>query len=122
MIHEVIELLRCRFRRPCFQRSGRYFAVRPHSSILEILLLPDRNGALEGVDREPASIESSWPMGGTDGDEHTGFSDFEPPQSMRNGQEVNRKFFVDVRGDFADFSEGHGFVSFIVQIKCPPPV
>src|SRR5580704_3224402 len=120
LIYEVIELLRCRFCRPCLQRSGRYFAVRPHGAVLEILLLPDRDRALESVDSEPASIESSWPMGRTDGDEHTGFPDFEAPQSMRNCEEVNRKSFVDLRGDFADFSQRHGFVSFVVKIKCPP--
>lgn len=39
---------------------------------------------------------------------------------MRNGHEMHRKFLVDLFGNFANFAERHGFVSFVVEVERTP--
>ena len=41
---------------------------------------------------------------------------------MSDGDKVYGKFLVNLDADFADFGDGHGFVSFIVEIECAAAV
>lgn len=58
----------------------------------------------------------------TDGHKNTGLANLKPPKPMSDGHKVNRKFLVDLCGDFADFCQRHGLVRFVVEIKRPPSV
>jgi hypothetical protein len=113
----LIDSLRCRFRHACLQGRWRHLAIGPNGAVLEIFLLPDRNSAFQGVDGEAAGVERGRSVGRTDGYEHARLSDFESPQTMRDGDMVNREFLVDLPGNFADFGQCHGFVGFVVQIE-----
>jgi hypothetical protein len=54
---------------------------------------------------------------GTNGDEDAGFADFKAAQAMDDGDTVNGEFSVDLRADFANFQESHGFVGFVIKIE-----
>ena len=119
---EVIESLRCGFRGPRLRGSWRHLAVRPNGSVLKVLLFPNGDRPLKSVDGESASLKRSRPVSRTDRDEDARLADLQTAQPMRNGYEVNGKFLVDLRGNFPDFSQRHGFVSFVVKIKRAPTV
>ena len=51
----------------------------------ELLLLPDGDGFLEGVDDPAAGVEGGAAMGGGDGDEDAGFADGEAAEAMDDG-------------------------------------
>jgi len=53
-----------------------------------------------------------------DGDENAGFADFEAAESMDDRDAVDSEFFVELRSNFAHFGECHGFVGFVVKVKC----
>src|ERR1700694_1161226 len=102
-----------RGRRGC----GRKFAIGPDGAVFEVLLFPDGDGALKGVYGEAAGVKSGAAMSGADGDEDAGFADFESAEAVDNGNAGNGEFFVQLGGDLMHFGEGHGFVSFIVEIE-----
>lgn len=110
-------ILGCRFGARCRRGGGREFAVGPDGAVFEVLLLPDGNGALEGVNGEAAGVESGGAMGRADGDEDAGFADFEAAETMNDGHAVDAIFFVELGADFAHFGEGHGFVGFVIEIE-----
>jgi len=56
-------------------------------------------------------------MRGADRDEDAGLADFQPPKPMNDSDPVDRETTVNVFHDFPHLSKGHGFVSFILQIK-----
>src|SRR5580658_5446688 len=114
---EVIDSLRCRFRRACLQRRWRHFAIGPDGAVLEIFLFPDRHSALESVNRKPASLERSRTVRRTDGDEDARLANFQPAKPVSDSDKVNRKFLVNLSRDFPDFSERHRFVSFVIQVQ-----
>jgi len=111
------ERLRCRFCSWGFHGHGRKFAVGPDSAVLEILLFPDGNGALESVNGEAAGIEGRGAMRGADGDEDARFADLEPAEAVNDGDTMDRKSRVHLGGDFADFSESHRLVRFVVEVE-----
>jgi hypothetical protein len=56
-------------------------------------------------------------MRGADGDEDAGFADLEAAKAVDDGDAMDRKFGVHLGGDFADLGEGHGLVSFVVEVE-----
>src|SRR2546430_13933487 len=68
----------------CARRANRLAALEPYPAlaVLEVLLLPHRNGPLERVDRVPARFEGIAAVLGGDGDQHAGLADLEPPGAM----------------------------------------
>ena len=56
-------------------------------------------------------------MSRADSDEDASFTDFETAEAMDDGNAVNGEFFVQLGRDFSHFGEGHGFVSFVVEIE-----
>ncbi len=105
-----------RGRRGC----GREFAIGPDSAVFKVLLLPNGNGALKGVNGEAAGVKGGTAMGRADRDEDAGLADFETAEAMNDGHSVNGEFFVELGRDFSHFGKGHGFVSFVVEIECGP--
>ena len=102
-----------RSRRGC----GREFAISPDGAVFEVLLFPNGDSALKGVNGEAAGIECGSAMGRADGDEDTGLADFQAAEAMNDGYTVDAIFFVELRGDLAHFGESHGFVGFVVEIE-----
>ena len=68
---------------------GEGLAIGPDRAIFEMLLLPDRHGAFERIDEPAAGVESSGPVGRSHHDQHTGFADFKPSQTMDYGNIAN---------------------------------
>ena len=60
------------------------FAVGPGHSTSKVLLLPDGNSALERVDGKTAGIEGRSTMRGGHYDQHAGFPDLQPAQTVNN--------------------------------------
>ena len=110
-------ILRCGFGARCRRGRRRKFAVGPDCAVFEVLLFPDRHGALESVDGETASVECGGAVRGADGDEDAGFADFETSKTVDDGDAVDAIFFMKLGTDLTHFGEGHGFVSFVVEIK-----
>src|SRR6266850_396310 len=105
-----------RGRRGC----GREFAIGPDGAVFEVLLFPDGDGALKGVNGEAAGVKRGGAVSGADSDEDARFTDFETAEAMDDGNAVNGEFFVELGRDFSHFGKGHGFVSFVVEIECGP--
>src|SRR4051812_50154211 len=61
--------------------GGKGLSIRPHDAILEVFLLPDGDGALQGVDEPAAGVECGTTMGGCDDDQNAGFSNFETSEA-----------------------------------------
>ena len=101
----------------CRRGCGREFAIGPDGAVLEILLFPNRDGALKGVNGEAAGVKGGGAMRGAGGDEDAGFADFETAEAMDNGDAVNGEFFVQFGRNFSHFGEGHGLVSFVVEVE-----
>ena len=55
-------------------------------------------------------------MRSTDGDEYTGFADFQSPQAVDDSNSVNGKFFVELLADFTHFLKRHGIVGLVLKI------
>src|SRR6266536_1908033 len=64
----------------------RLTALEPHPdlAVLEVLLLPDRDGALERIDRVAARLERVAAVRGGDGDEHARLADLEPADAVEH--------------------------------------
>ncbi len=107
-----------RGRRGC----GREFAIGPDGAVFEVLLFPDGDGALKGVNGEAAGVKGGSAMSRADCDEDAGFADFETAEAMNDCHAVNGEFFVELGGDLMHFGEGHGFVRFVVEIERGPIV
>jgi hypothetical protein len=101
---------------------GGQFSVGPDGAIFEELLLPDGDGALEGVDGEAASVKGCGAMGGAYGDEDAGFADFKAAEAVDNSQPMDGEPFVDGVADLANFREGHGFVGLVFEVECTAAV
>ena len=101
----------------CRRGCWRKFAIGPNGAVFEVLLFPDGDGALKGVNGEAAGVKSGAAMGRADGDEHAGFADFETAEAMDDSDAVNGEFFVQQGGDFSHFGKRHRFVSLVVEIK-----
>src|SRR5271157_3141753 len=116
---KVIYSLGCRF---CLWCRRRDFPVSPNSSILKILLFPDRHGALQHINGKPAGIKCRRPVRRADRNTDACFADVQPSEAMHHGDPVYGKSFVDLRANLAHFGQRHGFVSFIFKVFCGPAV
>ena len=56
-------------------------------------------------------------MRGADGDKHAGFSDFEAAKAVDDGHPMDAELFVELRGDFSHFGQGHGFVGLVIEVE-----
>ena len=56
-------------------------------------------------------------MRGADGDKYAGFSDFEAAQAVDDGHPMDAELFVELRGDFSHFGQGHGFVGLVIEVE-----
>src|SRR2546428_10139133 len=88
----------------------------PDLAGLEVLLLPDRDGALERVDRVPARLECVAAMRGGDGDEHARLADLEPPDAVEHRHAPDAGP-ADAHGlaDLAHLDLGHRRVRLVLQ-------
>src|SRR5947207_14998205 len=59
--------------------------THPHLAVLEVLLLPHRDGALERVDRVAARLERVATVRRRHGDQHGRLADLEPASPMQHG-------------------------------------
>ena len=109
--------LRCRFRARCRRGCRREFTVGPDRAVFEVLLLPDGHSALQGVDGEAASVKGSGTVRSAHDYEYAGFADFEAAEPVGHGDAMDAVFFMELSADFAHLGEGHGLVSFVVQVK-----
>src|SRR5215469_3967388 len=95
-------------------------ALGPKGAIGEILFLPDRYGALQGINGQTASFESRPAVRRTDSDEDTGFADGQAPQAVDHGQAMDGEIPANFGADLAHFCERHRLVGLIVEIKRLP--
>src|SRR5213594_5238945 len=97
--------------------------THPDLAVLEVLLLPDRDGALERVDRVPARLERVAPMRGGDGDEHARLADLEPADAMEHRHPLHPgPAPADALADLAHLRLGHRGVRLVLEeLHGPPP-
>src|SRR5260370_29591498 len=105
------------FRARCRHRCGGQFAIGPNGAICEVLLLPNGHRALEGIDREAASVNGGGAVRRANGYEQAGFTDFKAPEAVNHGDSMNTVFIVELRADFAHFGQGHGFIRLVIEVK-----
>ena len=94
----------------------------PHRSPLEVLLLPDGNGVLEGVDREPARVERLGAMVRRDGDGDRNLADLEAADAMddRDSRDAELRDRLDL--DLLHLGDGHRSVGFVFEERHAAPV
>src|ERR1700676_5105068 len=73
------------------------FSIRPNGAILEVLLLPNRDGALERIDKPSAGVKGRCAMRRGDRDQHAGLANFEPPQPVDDRNIANLELLEDLR-------------------------
>ena len=56
-------------------------------------------------------------MRGAYRDIHAGFSDFEAAEAVDQGDAMDGKVIVEIRGDLLDFGESHGLVCFVLEVE-----
>src|SRR5258707_6705512 len=99
---------------------GERLAVSPHRAVLKIFLLPDGDGALEGVNQPAASVERSSTMGGCDHDQHAGFANFEAPETVHEGDIANLKMTQGLPGQRFHLLERHLFIGLVIETERLP--
>src|SRR6185295_9136013 len=106
-------------RSTCPSRDNRLPALQPHPdlAVLEILLLPDRHGALERVDRVTARLERIPAVLGGDADQHARLADLEPPGSVQQRHAPNaRPARAHGLADLAHLDLGHRRVRLVLEV------
>lgn len=56
-------------------------------------------------------------MGCAYGNEDAGFADFEAAETVGDGNAMDEIFFAELSTNLAHFSEGHGFVGFVLEVE-----
>src|SRR5256885_8954566 len=107
--------LRSRIRPGNFWREG--IAVGPHGAVLEVLLLPDGDSALESINQPAASVECGRAVRRCDRDQHAGFADLQAAQAVHDGYIANLEFRQRLAGQRLHFLQRHGFVRFVIQVE-----
>src|SRR5262245_60842500 len=93
-------------------------SLQPHPdfAVLEVLLLPHRDGALERVDRVAARVEGVAPMRSGHGDEHRGLADLEPADAVQDGHALDLgPARADRLPDLAELGLGHRRVRLVLE-------
>src|ERR1700722_9205453 len=91
--------LRGRFIRAVNGFLRRFFPFGPNRAPGEIFLLPDRDRALQRVNRVAASFESLPAMRGTHSDQNARLANFKPAEPVKNREAMNRDSFAYLRAD-----------------------
>jgi len=52
-----------------------------------------------------------------DGDEDAGFANLQAAQTVHHANAVDRVFFMEELPNFFHFSQSHGFISLVVEVK-----
>src|SRR6202789_2369697 len=97
------------------------FAIGPNCAIFEIFLLPDGNGAFEGVDEPAASVKGRRAMGGRRNHQHACLADLQPPQPVNQGYVANLELLQRLLGQRFHLLEGHSLIGLVVEIERPAP-
>src|SRR5208282_4622633 len=92
-------------------------AVGPDSAILEVLFLPDRDGAFQRVDQPAAGVKRGGAMSRNNPDQNAGLTDFKPPQAMHNRQIANLKLLHSLLAEGFHLPQSHLFVSLVVEVE-----
>src|SRR5437667_6579086 len=88
----------------------------PHFPVLEVLLLPDGNGALQRIDGELAGLEGILAMGGGNRDEHAGLADLQPSDTVEDGHALDlRPAGAQGFTDLAHLRLGHRRVRLVLE-------
>jgi len=96
---------------------GKGLAVGPCGAVGELLLLPDGNGFLEGIDDPAAGVEGGAAMGGGDRDEDAGFADGEAAEAMDDGDVAGREVLDGLGAEEVHLLQGHLLVGFVVEVQ-----
>src|SRR2546427_6654657 len=97
--------------------------AHPDLAVLEVLLLPHRNGALEGVDRIAAGLEGVAAVRGRHRDEHRRLADLESADAVEYRHAPHaRPARADRAADLAHFRLGHGRVRLVLEELHRAPV
>src|SRR5881396_2860237 len=97
--------------------------AHPDLAVLEVLLLPHRNGALEGVDRIAAGLEGVAAVRGRHRDEHRRLADLEPADAVEYRHAPHaRPARADRAADLAHLRLGHGRVRLVLEELHRAPV
>ena len=59
-------------------------------------------------------------MSCADGNKNAGFADLQTPQSVNNGQTMDREFFMERLADFSHLHERHRFIGLVIKVQGPP--
>src|SRR5262247_1683404 len=93
----------------------------PDLAVLEVLLLPDRDGALERIDRISARVERVAAVGGGDGDEHARLADLEPADAVEHRDPLHAgPAPSQARADLARLHLGHRGVRLVFEERRGP--
>src|SRR6202043_3071885 len=87
----------------------------PDGAVDEVLLLPDGDGLLEGVDDPAAGFEGGAAVGGGDRDEDAGLADFKPAQAMDEDDVADAEAGDGFGGERAHLFERHLLVGLVVE-------
>src|SRR5436309_4774079 len=97
--------------------------AHPDLAVLEVLLLPHRDGALEGVDRIAAGLEGVAAVRGRHRDEHRRLADLEPADAVEYRHAPHaRPARADRAADLAHLRLGHGRVRLVLEELHRAPV
>src|SRR5260370_11897506 len=91
------------------------FSFDPDLSVGEMLLLPDRNQALQAIDTLQGGGEGRFTVGGGDDNGHAGFTDLEASQTMDHRDAANLEGASDVVSEFGHHLHCHRLITFIVK-------
>src|SRR5579864_6731715 len=122
---QLRRLLRCRVlsgaasgRRICagyFIRKR--FAIRPDRTVREMLLLPDRHGAFQGIDEPAAGIKAGGAMSRGHRNQHAGLTDFEPPEPVDEGNVADFELLQCLAGEGFHLLQRHALVRLIIEVE-----
>src|SRR6266566_2987215 len=97
--------------------------AHPDLAVLEVLLLPHRDGALEGVDRIAAGLEGVAAVRCRHRDEHRRLADLEPADAVEYRHAPHaRPARADRAADLAHLRLGHGRVRLVLEELHRAPV
>src|SRR5262249_16193152 len=91
------------------------FSFHPDLPILEVLLFPDRDQALDAVDALERRLECGPAMGGRDDDRNARLADEHAAQTVHHGEAIDRVDGGDFAADLRDRLDGHRLVTFVIE-------
>src|SRR5437899_3252821 len=92
--------------------------LHPNRSILEVLLLPDRDDLLQAIDRVVAGFECDLAMGGCYDYDDARFCYVDAPKSMDDTETVDWPALMHLTPDQFHRPKRHWLVPFIFEVEC----